>query len=283
MRVAGLLLVGVLSLACLHPPKDYPGKLGSKVQEYLVYKAGGDIHLIMNQRIQSDRPLPGVLAWVVPLPAVPTGYFQESDSLFETLFHETEPKYRGGIARLSADAIQVHAPVHVGSYEVVPIEVRDTTAGAEVNTWLAANGFRTVPLAGLRYYLKPKACFLAIKVRALSGLDKILHPLHVVYRASEARIPLKFFANAGVFDVFVYAPMRQDSDQDQTGLKAAGFSETGCALLDSALGSKLAVKGLAGGSTLMKRYFAKSVNTTGNPLSGWREDPQVFFGGNPTR
>src|SRR4051812_42399322 len=82
--IPSLLLIAALSLACIHAPRDYPGKLSSRIQEYLVFKAGGEIHLVMNQRIQSDRPLPDVLAWVVPLPTVPTAYFQEKDSLFET-------------------------------------------------------------------------------------------------------------------------------------------------------------------------------------------------------
>jgi hypothetical protein len=276
-RIPSLLFLAVLSLACIHPPKDYPGKLGSKVQEYLFFATGDEIHLVMNQRVQSDRPLPGMLAWVVPLPAVPTAYFQERDSLFETLFRATEPRMRGGGPVSLSATIQVHGTVHVGAYEIVPIEVRDTAAGKDVNAWLEANGFRTVPPAGLRYYLKPKACFLAIKVRALSGNENVLHPLHVVYRATEARVPLKFFANAGVFDAYVYLPIRADSVPDQAGLKAAGFSVTGGAALDSALRAGLGLKGLPGDSRMFQRYLAKNLNTPGNPLSGWREDPQVLF------
>jgi hypothetical protein len=281
MRILSLLFPAALSLACIHPPKDYPGKMGSRTQEYLFFKSGDDTHLVMNHRVHSDRYLPETLAWVVPLAAVPTAYFQERDSLFETLFDATEPKLRGGAMSRSAAAIQVHTTVHVGAYEITPIEVRDTAAGKELNDWLAANGFRTVSTAGLRYYLKPKACFLAIKVRSLSGKDNVLHPLHVVYRAPEARVPLKFFANAGVFDGYVYVPARLDADGEQSGLKAAGFSLSGSAILDSALREQLGVRGLTGDSMRVQRYLAKNLNTLANPLSGWREDPRVLFA--PTR
>ena len=130
-------------------------------------------------------------------------------------------------------------------------------------------------MEGLRYYLRPKACFLAIKVRALKGKDEVLHPLHVVYRSAEARIPLKFFANAGTFDVYAYALVGRDADADRKGLAAAGFSGTGRRMLDSALRARLGVRGLPGDSLLL-RYEAKNVNAPGNPLSAWREDPRML-------
>ena len=282
MRTMGfsLIIASAFSLgaACLHPPRDYPGKLGSKVQEYLFFKSGQDIHMVMNQQVQSTLPLPKEFAWVTPLPALPSKYFQEKDEMFETLFRATEPVMKSrSIASLSADRFIVHDTVHVGNYEIIPIEITDVHAGAEINQWLAKNGYAEVPVAGLRYYLKPKACFLAIKVKGMSGVEKVLHPLHVVYRADEARLPLKFFANAGSFQVYVYVRNRGSAPVAQAGLKNAGILENGWLIPDKAIFDKLALNAFASDTGSIQRFFGPKLNDKDHKLSDWKEDPLLLL------
>jgi hypothetical protein len=235
--LAAMAFCGAPVSACMHPPRDYPGKLGSKVQEYFFYRTGPDIHMIMNQRIQSNLPLPDEVAWVTPLPAVPKEYFQEKDDFFETLFRATEPVMRGARSKSAPQGFIAHDTVKVGNYEIIPLEVIDTRSGSEINQWLEKNGYAKVPFAGLRYYLKPHACFLAIKVKGNRGKENTLHPLHVVYSAKEARLPLKFFAQAGA----------------------------------------LGLKSLQPDSSFIARYHGYNMNARWNRVSGWKEDPLLIL------
>lgn len=269
MRRHGMLVLCVLaSIACIHPPREYPGKLGSAIQEYLFYREGEWVHLITNQRVHSDQELPVEFAWVIPLPSVPKEYYEESDSLFETLFRAAEPRMR--VATLSANAIQVHETRHVGNYEIKPIEILEAASGNELNDWLEANGYHKVPKEGLRYYLKPKACFLAIKVKGLKGEREKLKPLHIVYRAEEVRVPLKFFAEAGVFDVFVYSLGSEPHLSRDLGGKSYGIRRDGNSPVSQA---SLRLKGQGKEDSLLTRYFGPGINGRMNRIAMWKEDP----------
>lgn len=259
----------------MHAPKEYPGKLGSKIQEYLLFRTGSDIHLIMNQRIGSDLNLPEELAWVTPIPSVPSSYFQENDSLFKTLFHATQPVMRGLKSNNAPRGFNVHDTVKVGAYEIIPLEITDTLSGNEINQWLEKNGYAKVPLEGLRYYLKPKSCFLAIKVKGLRGKETMLHPLHVVYRAKEARLPLKFFANAGQFEVFVYVRKSTALRVEQEGLAKAGFQRTGQSPSDKESIRNAGITAFPSDTSWIERYHANEINSKENPLSKWKQDPLI--------
>lgn len=276
-----------LSLGCIHPPRDYPGKLGSKVQEYFFFKEGLDIHLVMNQRIQSDHELPSEIAWVTPIPALPKHYFEEKESLFRQLFLATDNlkslrPIRRNSSQAPASATQgftVHETVYAGKYGITPLEVGDSASGEGINKWLVDNGYHRVPEAGLRYYLKPKACFLAIKVKGLQGKDRTLKPLHVIFHAEEARVPLKFFANAGTFDVYLYlkAKRRPGSFLPQADLETRGFRPDGFTLAEEGLIGKLGVKGLSADSAGIQRFLGKGINTGKNPVSKWPADPLIVM------
>lgn len=259
------------SIACLHPPREYPGKLGSKIQEYLLYKTGDEVHLITNQNIQSSRELPSEIAWVIPIPSLPTTYFEESDSLFKELFQVTEPKIKS--RAMSNTGFKIHETIYVGKYEIKPLEVLDTASGLEINDWLYSNGFGKVPYAGLKYYLKPHASFLAIRVRGLKGNSKSLKPLHIVYKSQEVRVPLKFFANAGTFDVYIYTISNGKKFEAETDLKTKGIFRSGSAQMTSVSSLESKISGLSKADTVISRFFGSRINSKENKLSKWKEDP----------
>jgi hypothetical protein len=272
-KITGLALILSIasSMACLHPPREYPGKLGSKVQEYLLYRKGDEVHLIANQRIQSSADLPSEIAWVIPVRSLPTSYFEESDSLFKELFRVTEIARRSGA--MPKGEFRIHETIHVGKYEITPIEVLDTSSGLEINDWLHSNGFGKVPYEGLKYYLKRHACFLAIRVRGLSGKNTSLRPLHIVYKSNEARVPLKFFANAGVFDVYVYTISEGKNFETDNDLKAKGFVRQGHSELSQVSTLATRISGMDKAAMVVIRYFGSKINSNGNGISKWKEDP----------
>lgn len=260
------------SEACLHPPREYSGKMGSQVQEYLLYRLGDTVHLVTNQWIGADGAFPAEVAWVIPLPSVPLSYAAEKEDLFPRLFHATEEKRRGGTQSLG---IRLHEPVRVGRYDITPVEARDGDAGKAINDWLHDNGYHRVPEAGLRYYVKPGACFLAIKVKGLASLQEQLRPLHIAYRSKEMRVPLKFFANAGEFDTYLYAVLDSKEAGGSRELEKWGFRWNGEVLLDSAKAASLSLPRPRNPATRLVRYFGKKTNGKGNRIIDWKEDPLI--------
>jgi hypothetical protein len=254
----------------------------------LFYRDSGLVHLIANQRIAADKSLPGHLAWVIPLPSVPVLYRTESDALFGKLFRATEPKMRSagngkarGIVSLSIPkGFAVHDEVKAGEYAIRPIEVLDTAAGMEINEWLFSHGYHRVPTAGLRYYLRPGACFLAVKVSRLAGKQAALHPLHLAYRADEVRVPLKFFAQAGVFDIHVYALVPEASRVDSEALAKRGLGASGglASEADPGFADRLGLAGFPWAGAALHRFSGRGINGAGNPISGWSEDILLFPG-----
>jgi len=274
--------LAAFSEACLHKPRAYPGELGSAIQEYLYYRSGSEIHLVMNQRVRASGPLPEEMAWVTPLPSVPSRYFVEEDSLFRKLFRATELQLKSlslGAPRGAPPAgFKVHDTVHAGNYAIVPIEVLDPSSGKDINGWFMENGYDTVPYHAMKHYLRPKSCFLAIKVRGLRGTESQLHPLHVAYAAPEVRVPLRFFANAGTFDVYVYLLTRSERRIRQKGLAAAGFIRTGGGPLGAEFGKLAGLAGPAAGPDFIERYSGFKLNQPGNGLAAWDEDPLILLG-----
>lgn len=216
---AGLLL-GICgsSLACIHTPRTYTGTVTEKTKEALLFNDGVNTHLIIRTNLQtSSGTLPDTMAWVIPLPALPSHYEETDPGIFAELFRTAETaneererneraKGMPQAASTAPSVILVHPMQTVGSYQVQPIEVLDPkNAGRELNSWLLANGFEAVPPANQRYYLKRRNVFLTLRLHGLKGSFSDVKPLHIVYKSSVLSLPLKFSSHSGVFDVEMYA------------------------------------------------------------------------------
>jgi hypothetical protein len=216
---AGLLFwVCASSEACVHVPRTYKGTVTEKTKEALLFNDGVNTHLIIRTNLQAaSGALPDTMAWVIPLPALPTHYEETDPGIFAELFRivetaneerEQNSRARGEPqpASTSLSGILVHPMQTVGSYQVQPIEVLDPkNAGSELNSWLLKNGFGAVPPENQRYYLKKGSVFLTLKLHGLSGSFSDVKPLHIVYKSSVLSLPLKFSSHSGVFDVEMYA------------------------------------------------------------------------------
>lgn len=226
---AGLLLGScAFSQACVHAPRTYKGTVSEKTKEALLFNDGVNTHLIIRTNLQaSSGALPDTMAWVIPLPALPSRYEETNPGIFSELFQVVEVasdsrKTHVGTKDLKTASVQpmsasilVHPMQTVGSYQVQPIEVLDPKdAGGELNSWLLANGFGTVPPENQRYYLKRGNVFLTLKLHGLKGSFSDVKPLHIVYKSSVLSLPLKFSTHSGVFDVEMYAFTPGPLDRD---------------------------------------------------------------------
>jgi hypothetical protein len=183
--------------ACMHTPVDYKFSVRETTQEALLYHDGVNAHLIIRTGLQSTGALPKTLAWVLPLSALPVHYQEEDEGLFRQLYeafvrHYKSAKRQDPLAQGLQGGIKVHETLQVGSYEVSPIEILSDGAGGELNQWLSAHGFGTMPVERQRYYLHKGAAFLALRLSGLQGTIVGVKPLHIVYPADKASLPLKF-------------------------------------------------------------------------------------------
>jgi acetolactate decarboxylase len=199
--------------ACPHVPPDYKFVVKETTKEALIYHDGVNAHLIIRTGFASEGDFPKSMAWIIPLPSVPSSYKVEDPKLFRELFEWCEPLFeraypRAGVVSFSlppvVKGIKVHDTVMVGNYEISPIEILSPDAGTELNGWLGTHGFNTVSPELQKFYLHPGAAFLAIRLKDLQGRVTDLKPLHIVYKSDKAAFPLKFSSGSGQFDVFLY-------------------------------------------------------------------------------
>ena len=224
-KTAFLLILGVavvapmVARACVHVPRTYKGTVTEKTKEALLFHDGVNAHLIIRTNLQaSSGSLPETIAWVIPLPSLPSHYEEADPGIFPEMFQAIEKanEDRAGEAATQGatkaamaptpESIRVHPMQTIGNYQVQPVEVRDLkNAGGALNHWLVANGFRAVPTEIQRPYLKKGAVFLTLRLHGLHGGFSDIKPLHIVYRSDTLSLPLKFSSNSGVFDVEMYA------------------------------------------------------------------------------
>lgn len=228
--------------ACIHRPRDYKGVVTEKTKEALLFRVGKNVHLIIKTSLQSPGTLPDTMAWVIPLPSLPSHYEEADPALFPELFRVTEtessleqtlglpmPRTKG-LGGLKS--IKLHPEQIVGSYRIWPIEIRSVrNGGAALNNWLTQNGFGAVPVENQRYYLHKGAVFLALKITHLTGSTADIKPLHIVYKADKLTLPLKFSTHSGPFNVLLYtfAPERPKVSSFTSLFRTSYLNATGCA------------------------------------------------------
>lgn len=282
------LLIGCCasSQACVHTPRTYKGTVTEKTKEALLFSDGVNTHLIIRTNLQaSSGALPNTMAWVIPLPALPSHYEETDPGIFAELFHVVETanvarqgKERAGertaSVQMMSKSILVHPMQTIGSYQVQPIEVLDPqNAGSELNSWLLANGFGAVPPENQRYYLKRGSVFLALKLHGLSGSFSDVKPLHIVYKSSALSLPLKFSTHSGVFDVEMYAFTPGPLDRDL--LKADHlFADPSVKITDASAAPLLWQ--LAGHREgYLTRYEGRDLNEPYDPVKALAADPAI--------
>ena len=272
--------------ACVHTPRTYKGTVTEKTEEALLFHDGVNAHLIIRTNLQaSSGSLPETMAWVIPLPSLPSHYEEADPALFPELFQVVEAAnadHERGISALKQmpqksgtppAGILVHPMQVVGSYQVQPIEVLDPkSAGGELNHWLLANGFGTVSQQHQHYYLRKGAVFLALRIHGLRGGFSEIKPLHIVYKSETLSLPLKFANNFGTFSVDLYAftPHALDSGL----LSTDNLSGATSVEIKSAADAPLLWR-LAGRRGFLTRYEGYGFNGSGMAVRSLKTDPAI--------
>ena len=272
--------------ACVHTPRTYKGTVTEKTEEALLFHDGVNAHLIIRTNLQATSgSLPETMAWVIPLPSLPSHYEEVDPALFPELFQVVEKaseahersifalKQRTKTAETAPPGILVHPMQVVGSYQVQPIEVLDPkSAGGELNHWLLANGFGTVSPQHQRPYLRKGAVFLALKIHGLRGGFSEIKPLHIVYKSETLSLPLKFANNFGTFNVDLYAftPHALDSGL----LRSDNLSGDTSVEIKSAADAPLLWR-LAGRRGFLTRFEGYGFNGTGAAIRSLKTDPTI--------
>ena len=209
-----LLFICSSAYPCIHPPADFSATISEKEKTAFLFHDGVNSHLVLNTVLTSSASMPDKLAWVIPLPSLPSAYEEIPLQLFSGL-QELIPRLRRPdppvpeiesteMQVASDQSIEIHETVNVGDYEIQPVEILSESAGSELNSWLDTNGFGTVPPENQRFYLKQGAVFLAVKVRNLLNRESPINPIHIIYQHDRMLLPLKFSSHSGVFDVRLY-------------------------------------------------------------------------------
>lgn len=279
--------------ACIHAPVTYKDVVSEQTKEALLFHDGTNAHLVIKTNLKATTALPSSMAWVIPLPSLPSRYEEVDPGLFRELFEVADaaaPKFES--FGETEDKIRVHPTRVVGNYQVQPIEVLSEEAGSELNAWLTQKGFSPVPVENQKYYLRRGAVFLAVKINRLTGDSTDLKPLHITYRADRLVLPLKFSTHSGGFDVMLYTftPQRLELDfGDPASSRTEGtleryglFSDGSIRLTRSQLRNRLPalfklVGPREGYLTLFTGRFNKPDDdcSWGPPVSDLPEDPGI--------
>ena len=230
--------------ACLHArsgsqPRDTWVKQTN--QTALILFDGERQELILSADYYSAQPLKS-LAWVLPIPALPTHYETASTKLFPALnrWAGLKRKVVTQIAKSMKSArsksndrqrplIRLAKPAQIGPYQIQPIQASGVEAMTALNKWMTSHGFATLPEEGLKYYLERSWTFLAIKVDPSRDTDSLkskggLQPLRVGFPSKRAVFPLKFSTHMGEFSARIYlfstAKFRR---RDFAGARDRGF------------------------------------------------------------
>ena len=291
MTMLAAISAGPLS-ACIHVPRTYKGTVTEKTKEALLFHDGVNSHLIIKTNLQAaSGSLPDTMAWVIPLPSLPSHYEEVDPAIFQEMFTvvekanaKREREQSKGIETASSgtapSGIRIHPTQIVGSYQIQPIEIIDVkSAGGELNHWLLANGFGSVPTKNQGYYLKRGAVFLALKIHGLKGKLTDIKPLHIVYKAHTLSLPLKFSTHSGVFGVEMYA--FTPGPLDTTLLLAEQLYADPSVKINSEAEAPLLWKVTGRKQGYLTRYEGRALNSTYEPntlVKNFPSDPAIDLG-----
>ncbi len=197
------------TLENLPKAKEKPeGKAIEEKQEAADLNSGGEAAVAAEKQIplvEMTVPKLNEMAWVVPVPTVPTSYRQEESQCFKEL-DDLLPVYRnasigggfGGSSEKSETrkerSLIVFPSQTVGDYAVTPLRALGKEGNAVLKEWLEENDFVPMSEQALKYYAENNWTFLAIKVKARemkAGVPQALHPLHVTFRSPRIVFPMK--------------------------------------------------------------------------------------------
>lgn len=207
--------------ACLHASRheQKPTPVTQKGQQALILHHAGVQDLIL--KVEYNTGETAALAWIVPVPAVPTEYGAVDGKLFDALAgwvnlrrgvqdRRRRAKGIGGDgAKEPVATLTLLPPAAVGPFDIQPIQARGKAAGSALNAWMTERGFGALPDETLAYYIERNWTFLAVRVSPDKGKKTMakaggLPPLRITFPSAQAVYPLKLSTHMGEFAARVY-------------------------------------------------------------------------------
>lgn len=276
----GLSLIASQALACFHYSNSFTGKLEEGRKEVFLFHDGKDAHMVIRTSLSADK-FPKEIAWVLPIPSVPLKIEEIDGPIFEELNGLFPQKsslggsFAGGtdgIMKGRGSSIKVHETVTLSQFVIQPIEILKDGSAAEFNEWLTKNKFNPMPVENQKYYLKKGAVFLAIRM-SMNRPDLATiksRPLHIVYRADQVSVPIKFSHDSRVFgmDLYVWSknPLKKEFNGNYVRKEIAVpyKNEHLHPMMDNRIGP---------GAGFITRYVSENLNGPGRSLKELSEDP----------
>ncbi len=244
IRPFGLVLLAAFALssipaptaqACLHPAGTRAKRVTQSGQQALILHDGETEDLVLRVDYQGLRA--PSLAWVLPVPAVPTAYEAMEPGLFEALGEWIDlrrepaqrPRAKGTVASAPRPStLTLLPPVSVGPFEIQPIRAQGTAAASELEAWMTEHGFTAIPTEALQYYVDRSWTFLAVKIDPApdESFDRKggLPPLRVTFPSKDVVYPLKLSTHMGRFTARVHVVTARSLPPDAAeALATKGF------------------------------------------------------------
>lgn len=199
------------ALACLH--WRGPAKFEEGTKYVFLFHDGKNAHMVVKTELrvpEADQKakLPSEIAWVLPLPSLPSSY----EEIEPTVFLKMLDKLPGGSLGFGGKSkalsvpkkeILIHPPQVFGQYRIEPIEILKDGASKPFNEWLKKNGFNSMPEDLQKPYLNKGSVFLAIRAK-ISGKTAELKPLHITYSSDSLSYPLRFTHDNRTFNIEMF-------------------------------------------------------------------------------
>lgn len=322
-RVVGVLLCAFVLAqgppgdACCMVPRHYPGDVDQSMQDVIVLHHDGREELVLRVRpfFAEGHPPPASLAWLVTVPTPPLQYAVTDPGIFEEarglanhlleLMEAQEPKplhapvlSKWGVDGMLAteDAqLEIQQTVTVGPYAITPVKARGAAAVADLNRYLATEGFGEEDPEHLVWFAENDFTFLCIRITPPEGAATLgrhleLDPLHISFETAKPYYPGKYSANQGDFalalTLLTDTPVARSSLEDVSE-RLRSYSVHGAENLFTTRTLPGALAPLAEGATperwYLNRFDSRGFNrmlSSGTPeISGWKDDVTWTLGG----
>lgn len=285
MRIP-LLLLGFclppLAWACIHGPEDYVGEFHQEGQQALAVWDGGQEDLFLRPTVVFEEAAPAEIAWVIPVPSVPSHYAEDKGRALEDLVQRYRNLTRPRSARNSPDngadsveSLPEREPIELleakvaGDYTIQPIKAHGEAGAKALGEWLQTNGFGVVPAENMRYYVEREWVWLCVKAKP-SGRKAKLAPLQITFATPRVVYPLKFSTHQGTFALELFVVTKAPCPDVAKQAKPYGLQHRSLELeLPASTAAALKGAKLSGRVSLTRLYHP---GLSGEAIVGWERD-----------
>jgi len=285
MRIPFLILgfcLTPLAWACIHGPEGYEGEFHQEGQQALAVWDGGQEDLFLRPTVVFEEDAPAEIAWVIPVPSVPSHYAEDKGRALEDLVKRyrdlTRPRSaRNGPPTDSVESFDDDASKSMelleakvaGDYTIQPIKAHGEAGAKALGEWLQTNGFGVVPAENMRYYVEREWVWLCVKAKP-SGRKAKLAPLQITFATPRVVYPLKFSTHQGTFALELFVVTKAPCPEVTRQAKPYGLQHRSLELeLPASTAAALKGAKLSGKVSLTRLYHP---GLSGETIIGWERD-----------